>query len=425
MEPSEWAEFVRSSPARRYLFARGESALVPIDESERLPPDDVADFLAKLGTETDVELVGKIYLLLNESTQQFINRDVPRVLRGLTHVASRREAVTRGGLRGRVQWSTTLRAQSSGRLDGSQFVVHDPHRTANRPENQLLKYALERLASVLVDTASSVGSGALPSTLRESATLVQDALREPRLRDVERPRRVTPQMRRLAHRHKDSAYGAAADLVAALDALESANRWQITRDLVATGWLSPIDPDDLFELYVLTLTLDVLERDLDFVATGWGLIRAGRSEVASLDRSTDGCRAKVHFDQSPDSISDASSRYRDLTKNHLGIEGRGRRPDVVVRLVGDGPNADRWLLIEVKKSSDGQYVRDSLYKVFGYVYDFAPLFTGEQLTDGPSAVLVFPSGVHRKGEPSSAIRLISGDDRARLAEALREFVPGP
>jgi len=73
----------------------------------------------------------------------------------------------------------------------------------------------------------------------------------------------------------------------------------------------------------------------------------------------------------------------------------------------------------MKKTADGRYISDSIYKIFAYLYDFRSAVGAERTV---KAVLVVPSGISAVlGAPTDrTVFIASGDDRAGMAQAMRD-----
>lgn len=190
-------------------------------------------------------------------------------------------------------------------------------------------------------------------------------------------------------------------------------RWYSILALLAVNWLEPISDDDLFELYILVLTLDVLTDELGFgEPVEYGIVTKGRGHVAMFkDESR---KVQVFFDQTPAAVLNLKTRYASVVGAHRGLSGGQRRPDIM--LVADIDGRQLITLVEMKKSDHGRYLSDSVYKVFGYLFDF-----GESLAERLRAILVVPTGISVTATvPNPPIIVASGDNRAAVAQAIRE-----
>ena len=96
---------------------------------------------------------------LGEGTpESFLTHAVLRVLRHLDHDTEQRPVVCRGELQGRISWPATLRVQYGQDYDPGRYVCRQVRRRYDTPENQLLKFLVERLAGELA---------AFPAALRD------------------------------------------------------------------------------------------------------------------------------------------------------------------------------------------------------------------------------------------------------------------
>ena len=192
--------------------------------------------------------------------------------------------------------------------------------------------------------------------------------------------------------------------------------------LLAVGWLEQISDDDLFELYVLVIVLDVLSDELGLGnPVEYGLLLRERRYVAAFEGTAGTVR--VFFDQSPATALGIPGRYTAVRDAHLGISGAERRPDILVEFDPVDPAlASTRILVEVKKTTDGRYLSDSIYKAFGYLYDFQALWAGGT-GPNPKIVLVVPEGVSsREGVSVPEMMIASAGDREALAWGLRPIV---
>jgi hypothetical protein len=83
----------------------------------------------------------------------------------------------------------------------------------------------------------------------------------------------------------------------------------------------------------------------------------------------------------------------------------------------------RLVLIEMKKTDDGRYISDSVYKMFSYLYDFGDMNGAGRMV---KAVLVVPSGVSAAPSATAgrSLFVVSGDDRVGVAQAMKDALTG-
>jgi hypothetical protein len=413
----QWVEFIRSPHhAGRYLYAGRRSSYAdaaPFDAGK------LEEFLKRLSKgEEDIKLLSRLYYLFQPSVRSFFHNRLPDLIRSASHVTESEIEVTRRGARGKILWPQTTRLRVSGRGDAATFVVRKGVKSSDVPENRLLKLFLSNVAETVTATARVVGTRSVPTELEHLGRSASEALKKPYLREVGKVYKATSIMRQRARRNRNRSYGELADLQSRYDLAFRERKWSFILTLLQGNWLEPISDDNLFELYTLVLVLDVLATECGFgEPERYGLIRRDREAVATFRRGD--VRADVYFNQSPVTFTNIKSEYTTILKDYPDLPGSARRPDITVRFsFADG--SCQYLLLEVKKSEDERYGRDSVYKVLGYLRDFRELWDGVVL-QFPKAILVFPHNItrrHNADERNRDLVFVSGDGRTRLAEIL-------
>jgi hypothetical protein len=177
--------------------------------------------------------------------------------------------------------------------------------------------------------------------------------------------------------------------------------------------LAPLDDDTLYEVWALLGAATVFDE------AGWSLDVAGlvgQAAVPFTYRSPGGRTvARLRFGHTPAHWRRAS-RYCTVFDRY-GLAGAVRRPDLIVEL--QRGRRRHHLLVEVKRTRDPQYIADSIYKVLGYLADFAAVFAGQE---GPCALLLLwdglgatPSGPQA---PDTLVLATHRDYRAQLRQWL-------
>ncbi len=180
--------------------------------------------------------------------------------------------------------------------------------------------------------------------------------------------------------------------------------------------MAPVTDDDLFELYCLVSILDALEQDLGFGRPEeYGLIWRGRRHVALFQHQ--GVEVSIIFNQSPAKVFGIKTRYKKFTEDHIFYDVGARRPDIL--LIFKSGCIERRFVVEIKDTTDAKYARDSVYKVFGYLYDFSSVWS-EVNQFGLKALLLVPNNVAFIGQTDleREIVSVSATDREALVKAL-------
>jgi hypothetical protein len=416
----EWRNFVTNPDrAGRHLANLGKSITAAVDAS--IDPEVLADFLGKLPNgEDDITLIASIIDLASGGYEDFCTRQLPPLLDSLSNEKVGEHAIVGPMLRGNTRWDLTTLGRLSGRLLPTQFVTRLPQRSFALPENALVRWLVEDITRMISWIETRIGSKALLPQFAGIRDRCGEALRHQWFREVPPPRWLEVSMRLAAQRQRLPAYRQAERLAARRQGYlnrDRAARWQYIIELLAVDWLAPISDDDLFELYALVLVLDILERDLGLNRpTQYGLSVPGRDHIALFESGTS--RVRVFFDQSPASVLAYPSYQLAILAAHDGVRGVPRRPDLVV--VHDGPPGRRVAFVEVKKTADGGYISDSVYKALGYLSDFRAIW--EASPSKPNIVVLFPETIGPKVTTKIAdqeVILASSFDRQTVATALR------
>jgi len=414
-----WREFITSPEHSGRFFSRiGDS--IGAAFSEPVHMDELQSFLASLRDgEDDVTFLATVVELLAGGHIRFVHDELPILLDQLSSETARREEIVGPAIQGAVRWMQTNVARRTGQLLPGRYFSFTARRSYDIPENRTVRRYLDALDGAATWVAHKARPGRPPKGVRQLLDQVRqlqthDAMRGLQLADVtdESDLQITDTSGR-------AEYEMVASLLRSIDRIACADddrRRHAVLMLLAVGWLEPLNDDDLFELYVLVLVLDILALEAGLGAPiDVGLVRSGRSHVARFGLP-DG-ELKVFFDTSLARIAGSPGRYKKTVSAHNGVTGNERRPDVVLAVLGNDDAVRRVMIVEAKRSDDGRYLSDSVYKVFGYLHDFAGVI------DDLQAVLAVPESVYRASAASAGeITIVSGDDREAFAESLSDFI---
>lgn len=414
----KWAQAIcDTSSAGRYLLPGRDVEFLPaFSDGGQL---DIQAFLERLdGLGGGIELLAGAYWLSQPEVQSFVFQDLPILLKNLGHGSRSSPPSVETTFKGRVLWQETSMGRLSGAIPRGRYLVQHVEMSADIPENRLLKLLLTKILSTASEM-SRRGNGALPQRFASIRDTVERALGNTYLKSVELEHRTSARMLTTARRHRDRRYSRLAQLAQDFDHAIVRGKWAQIIELLRKGWLAPISSDDLFELFTLILVMQIVEVELGFGEPySYGLIQRGRHAVASYRHSAGHMRAEIFFDQVPSGVFGNASEYLDLVASHDGLTGQERRPDMILRFT-NGVN-ERRVLIEVKETEDPVYIRDSTYKVIGYLRDFTTIWD-ELLEQFPKALVVFPTGINPKAAWGD-IAMVSSDRRNDLAAALKAAI---
>ncbi|MDI4655565.1 hypothetical protein [Xanthobacter autotrophicus] len=419
MTREAWRDFICAPDrAGRHLSAIGRGVAGATAEAIDLAV--LQSFLEKLyDTADDVRLLGSAVDLIGGGYRAYAEGPLHRVLDALSNEMLAQEQVVGPGLRGNARWDRTILQRMAGTLSPVHYVSRTSRRSFEMPENQLLSWLVDDLRRTVSIVEQRVGSAALHTDLQILRDECERARQHHWFSDISVPLRLTPEMIAAATRHRRPEYRAAAALARRRLEMETNDHhawWYTIMSLLAVNWLEPVNDDDLFELYVLVLALDLLSDELGFgEPVEYGLVTSRRGHVALFE--DDHQKVRVYFDQTPATVLGIATEYGQVFAQHRGISGGERRPDILV--VAEREGETRLVLIEMKKTVDGRYISDSVYKVFAYLYDFSDTAGAGRTV---KAVLVVPGGVSAVPGASAGrtVFVASGDDRAGMAQAMKD-----
>lgn len=385
--------------------------------SDAIDLAELQAFLDRLhDAERDGALLAEVVDLLTGGYMPFSQTYLPRLLDSLTNEIRSRDEIVGPGLRGRPLWDRTLVSRLNRRLAPGSFVSRMPHRSFELPENRALRWLLDDIRTQIEHATRIVGTNGLHADLATLLKTCEVAHEHNRLGDVVSPTSLTDEMLTAAERHRHQGYRMVGKLARRRRGLrDRRDRLHNMLQLLAVNWLRPISDDDLFELFGLVLCLDVIAEELAFgPAEEFGLVMRDRSYVALFRKANH--VVKVYFDQSPSSILGGVSRYASVVADHDGISPSAHRPDILIVVETD--RGRTVALVDMKNTTEQSYIRDSIYKMMGYLHDFQEVANGCRPVQG---LLIFPKGVKPR-KSGLQLSMVSGSDRGALATVIQSLL---
>lgn len=415
MSRETWRDFICSEDhAGRHLASIGKGVVGATHSSIDLHA--LQAFLEKLGgANADISLLANVVDLLTGGYLQFLRGGFQKLLYALSNERVALEEIVGPALRGNPKWGATMLRRRIGTLSRVHYIAHTAHRSFDLPENQLLAWFVNDTAQRVRAVEKRVGSKNLHQDLREISSACREALKHEYFSDVEIPSLLTQTLVLSGQRQKRAEYREVAALARKSDLLsmnDPAAWWYNVISLLAVNWLEPVSSDDLFELYVLVLTIDVLAKDLGFgEPLEYGLVSARRERIAHF--AGNDLTLDLFFDQTPAAMLKIATAYGSIVSDYKELRGAERRPDIMLSVEKEG--VKKLVLIEVKKTDDDKYASDSVYKMFGYIHDFSSL-SGRDV----AGILMLPGNVTQPTtrKAYTKLQVASGSSRADFARVL-------
>lgn len=166
----------------------------------------------------------------------FVSETLPLLLRQLRRTTRRERVTYQGEVRGRIDWPATSKARLQNEVNPALYVCRPPLRQDDTPENQLVKFLLERLSELTHDmteelqqaevwTAVSPHATPFHPRLTQIAFHLRQTLNHARLRAVKTPAAITPQHLNKARAAKIELYGYVARLYGQYERVAVGGSW--------------------------------------------------------------------------------------------------------------------------------------------------------------------------------------------------------
>ena len=357
--------------------------------------DDTIENLFELSHD-DLTTLKAVHFLLSDEVRLLI-KTLPQLIRNLSHSTKKETEIMRGTIRGRIDWSQTLKERmSEGFDDKSLFVCNPPSKYYDLEENQLLKFILKRIIYLKRNYLDFIRPENFDlekiDENKDWYTIVNDnyqisskILKKVYFNDISDVKIKSKHLRKCM-KNRNLLYHNVFNVYLLYEDLFISNDEEILRKLLNKRIIKTADPDKLYEIYVffnIVKSLPVEQHKLLFSSNDYST-----SCIISDIKIT------VHYQKTPDELKEISE-YLEILENYE-IKGSTRAPDVIIEFEKNGQTYYR--LVEVKNSSSTNYVRASLYKVMGYYKDFKRICAVENFdfTNRYPVVLVTWGGISIK-----------------------------
>ena len=357
--------------------------------------DDIINFF---GLEKDELYVLKaVHFLISHEVRNLFDY-IPILLRNLSHSTIKDDIEYHGIIRGNINWSKTIKTRySRGFNDKSLFVCSLPFKHYDLDENRILKFIFKKIIflyetilkfnskeeSIIDLDKLNKESGKWYDLVEEKYILSISSINNIYFREVSDLDFISVEALKKAQNHRNPIYHEVARVFELYEKLFILDDMECLIELVQNQLIIASKNDTLFEIYILFKLISTLEEKSinDSFRIHINFKNYQTEEQASADVDVD-TTIKIFYQHTPDTFR-LNSKYLDLNKNNrYGFNKGIRRPDIIFEIINNGNKFYR--VIEVKNSSNPNYMRNSFYKMFGYIHDFSSV----QFTDDVPFVLV-------------------------------------
>lgn len=294
-----------------------------------------------------------------------------------------------GQTRGKVDWNQTIKHRLvSGGLHTPVYVCNPTDKDFDLPENIVLKFILNKMKTV-IDHILSINPKTNNHNWRNKLELnlieIKKTLSLPYFRKVSSVKTINPRLLGNLKISKKRHYRKLYYLYLLYHKVFVKKDKLVQHALLAERSLFAAKDDKLYEIYVLFKLISQLEnvslkRNLTILGQGNNLFTF-ELQNGVLD---------VRFQTLPKKFY-ARSNYKQILKKfttaYLLSDPKPRIPDICLTWKPfNNKRNTHDIIIELKYSTEKDYFRDSIYKVYGYLKDYSSVLISE-----PKSILIFDS----------------------------------
>jgi hypothetical protein len=324
------------------------------------------------------------FLISPEVSDLFIH--IPNLFRNMSHSTVKDDLEYHGCIPGNINWDKTIKIRySKGFNDKSLFICSTPFNHYDLDENRILKFIFKKIINlyeiVLRFDNSKEESNIDFNNLYQNSEKWYDLVEEKYLLSklaihniyfmgVSNLDFVSVESLEKVKNHRNPIYHNVARVFELYEKLFIFDDIGCLKDLVRNQLIIASNNDTLFEIYIFFKLIAKLEEksinDSFKIHINFKNYQTDEQVSADLD---DNLTIKIFYQHVPTTFK-SNSKYLKMNKNkQYGLNKGIRRPDIIFEIIKNGNHIYR--IIEVKNSSDSRYMRNSFYKMFGYIYDFS------------------------------------------------------
>lgn len=320
-------------------------------------------------SEEDIQYLKTVHFLLSPQIEELLD-SLPKLMRNLSHSTQKEIVECRGVIRGRIDWNLTYKQRySQGFNDPSLFMCKPASKMYDLPENQLLKFILEKIIILTDDISVNLSEETFPpetiekwrDILFKNYFEIKKSSKNVYFQYISTPKYIKPKTVQRAIKHRNRLYESVANCYELYDKLFIKDDFETLINLVQEQILEPLNNDQLYEIYVFFQILNSFDEDGELEL---GLLRPN-SDYSAKYNGPEG-KIRVYYQLVPTEFKQ-NSKFKEIFDSY-NLNVSSRRPDVILEFEQDGKKIYR--IIEVKRTDNRDYIVESAYKVLAYLSDF-------------------------------------------------------
>lgn len=357
-------------------------------------------------SQDDLNILKSVHFILSDEVWNLI-KVLPQLLRNLSHSTSKEKEEFHGIVKGKIDWNDTLKTRySKGFDDKSLFVCTPSSKVYDLEENQLLKFLLNEIIFLKENYIDFISFNDDDKNSETKYDVKKDwyeivyknykysklALKKVYFDEISTIQLVKSKHVRRAFKNRNSLYHIVAKAFILFEKLFIDEDKDTLKEFVDKRVIRAADPNKMYELYAFVNLIKALPGNPEL-----HLLRnrkSGESSLSVTSEDDNGIKITVYYQFTPKAFRDVS-QYLEIVK-HYTINASKRSPDLMIGFEKDGKTFYR--IVEVKNTSNNNYIRTSIYKVMGYYKDFEDVefVKGYDFTEDYPIVLLTWGGIKMK-----------------------------
>lgn len=332
------------------------------------------------------------YYILNPSTQKFIS--YLKKYRSDIYISSKKYQESHyGTVKGNINWTLTIKERlGSGGLFNPLFVCNPTKKQFDIPENILLKYYLIKLKGlityILKKSNDVKNNDSWIKILKSSLSEINSTLNISVLSTVSNVNKINFSTVKNLRHSKKTHYKTLLDSYLLYDKIFIKKDDISIKLLLLENSLISLDNDKLYEIYILFNIFKSLDKHTNIKS--FSLLGHNKSNEPIASYTFNEGTLEIRFQTLPYNFKENSEyvRFMNACKLNDTKSQTPRVPDLFLSWIPKCNTYQHDLFIELKHSCEQDYFGKSVYKAFGYIYDYS-----NSLTHSPKGILVFDGDI--------------------------------
>lgn len=319
----------------------------------------------------DLNILKTVHFLLSDEVLELIEI-LPLLMRNLSHSTRKEIEESRGAIKGIIDWNQTIKTRiSKGGSDDTLFVCQPPSKYYDLEENQLLKFLLREIVYLnhkfldFNNLKTDLNIEKLDNNLDWQQIIdfnmynIKKILKKVYFDKITTIKKVSLKHLRKTYKNRNQLYHKLVKAYVLYEDLFILNKKEILKELLEKRLITTLDDNKLYELYVLFNLIKIFPESKIVKLLYSNNEYVLKAEVGYV-------KITMYYQKTPEKLKQ-ESQYLNLLENYT-INKKVKSPDIIIEFECNGTIFYR--LIEIKNSSDADYIRESVYKVLGYYNDF-------------------------------------------------------